>query len=92
MLLDFDAAVLECFLNGNDDCSRLSEREYIADIYDIERPLTLDLIKGERGFELVAAAYLEYDPELDGWYMGERATDPGEINAALRQVLDACDR
>ena len=87
MHLDIDEAALTRFLEENEDCSCLSEREFVADLYDAPRPLTLDIARGEKGYELVAAAYLEYDEELDGWYMGERADDEKEILEALKAAL-----
>ncbi len=88
MHLDIDEAALTRFLEENEDCSCLAEGEYVADLYDAPRPLTLDIAKGAKGYELVAAAYLEYDEELDGWYMGERADDVKEILEALKSACE----
>ena len=88
MLLDIDVKRLTAFLETNEDCSRLSDTEYIADLYDAPRPLTLDLFVTGDEARLAAAAYLEFDEELDGWYMGELAEDAGEILAALRSAMD----
>ena len=89
MLLDLDANRLLRFLETDDDCSRLSDSEFIADLYDVPHPLTLDLILTEEGVEVAAAAYLEFDEELDGWYMGERIYDTEEISGALRLAMAA---
>ena len=89
MLLDLDAKRLLRFLETDEDCSRLSDTEFIADLYDAPRPLTLDLIVDEQGVQVAAAAYLEFDEELDGWYMGERIFDAGEIRDALSQAMAA---
>ena len=32
------------------------------------------------------AAELKYDPEQEGWYMGERLEDPADVQAALEQA------
>ena len=87
MLLKVDAARLRAFLSANEDCSDLGGEEYIADLYDAARPMTLDIsLKGGKA-ELLAAAYLEYDAEQDRWYMGEQVADEDEIGAALDEAI-----
>ena len=88
MLLDIDVTRLTAFLESDEDCSRLSDTEFIADLYDAPRPLTLDLFVTEKEVRLAAAAYLEYDEALDGWYMGELAEDAEEILSALRSAME----
>ena len=83
MLLDIDVTRLTAFLESDEDCSRLSDTEFIADLYDAPRPLTLDLFVTEKEARLAAAAYLEYDEALIAEHL-ERAWD-GALLAASRE-------
>ena len=79
-------AALQAFLEGFEDAERLSLREYVVDLYDIDRPVSLDLVFLKSGVAVDGAAELKYDPEQDGWYMGERLEEPGEVLDALRRA------
>lgn len=79
-------AALRSFLDGCEDAESLSEREYVVDLYDIERPVSVDLVFVLGGVAVDGAAELKYDPEQEGWYMGERLEDPAEVQAALEQA------
>lgn len=88
MFIDVDVKQLRAFLESDEDCEALSINEYVADLYDGEKPLTLTIAFGDKGAEIIAAAYLLYDSELDGWYMGERTEDSEEILSALRAAIN----
>ena len=88
MNLNIDAQALDGFLSSNEDCEMIAEGEYVADFYDAEKPMTINLRRGRNGFEVLAAAYLEYDSEQDGWYMGERIEDAAVIEAAVKQAMN----
>ena len=87
MLLRVDVALLKAFLDSDEDSSALGGDEYIADLYDAERPLTLDILLKNGEARLVAAAYLIYDEEQDGWYMGDQVSDENEILEALKAAM-----
>ena len=89
MVLNIDIARLKAFLEQNPDCEMIAEGEYVADIYDCEKPLTLNLAFSKDACEVMAAAYLAYDEEQDGWYMTERTEDINEIEAALKSAMEA---
>ncbi|MBQ6373946.1 MAG: hypothetical protein IJJ45_05595 [Clostridia bacterium] len=74
---------LRGFLEGFEDAEKLSEREYVVDLYDAERPVSLDLVIVKDGVAVDGAAELLFDDEQDGWYMGQRLEDPAEVLAAL---------
>ena len=89
MILDIDAGKLEAFLKSDSDCEEISAGEYVADFYDIETPITVNIsVKGGK-VDCEAAAYLKYDEEQDGWYMGERIENAGEIVKIILQAMDA---
>ena len=71
------------FLESCEDAEKLSEREYVVDLYDIEKPLSLDLVWGRDTVSADGAALLLYDEEQDGWYMDRRVEDAGDVVAAL---------
>ena len=77
---------LRAFLEGFEDAEQLSTREYVVDLYDIPRPLSLDLVFVKGGVAVDGAAELKYDEAEDGWYMGERLEDAEEIRAALAEA------
>lgn len=74
---------LRAFLDGCEDAEKLSEREYVADLYDIERPITLDLVFSGGAVSIDGAAELKYDEAADGWYMGEPLKSVDDVVAAL---------
>ena len=74
------------YLNENPDAEQLSVNEYVADLYDLDDPMTINFLIGEDGsIELAAVAQLLYDEEQDGWYMGDRIEDEAAILAALTE-------
>ena len=85
-LTDAQAASLRTFLEGSEDAERLSEREYVADLYDIDRPVSLDLVFVKGGVAVDGAAELLYDEEQDGWYMGMRMDSAEAVMDALTQA------
>ena len=72
-----------CWQERCEDAERLSEREFVADLYDIERPVSLDLVFVRGGVAVDGAAELKYDEALDGWYMDKRLERPEEVIEAL---------
>ena len=74
---------LKAFLEASDDAEQLSAREYVADLYDIARPVSLDMVFVKGGIGVDGAAELKYDAEQDGWYMGERIETPEAVLEAL---------
>ena len=63
---------LRAFLENFEDAEQLSAREYVVDLYDIPRPVSLDLVFVKGGVAVDGAAELLYDEAQDGWYMGQR--------------------
>ena len=79
-------AALRAFLQACEDAEQLSAREYVVDLYDIERPVSLDLVFVKGGVAVDGAAELKYDAEQDGWYMGERLERPEDVLDALARA------
>ncbi|MBQ6120181.1 MAG: hypothetical protein IJI59_00420 [Clostridia bacterium] len=76
-------AALRAYLTDNPDAERLSAREYVVDLYDIDPPVSLDLVFVKGGIGVDGAAELLYDEALDGWYMGARLEAPEQVRDAL---------
>lgn len=85
-LTEAQTARLRAFLDGSEDAEQLSDREYVSDLYDIARPLSLDLVFVKGGVAVDGAAELLYDAEQDGWYMGQRVEEPEAVLAALAEA------
>lgn len=77
---------LRAFLERYEDAERLSEREYVVDLYEIERPVSLDIVFEKGRVMIEGAAELKYDEEMEGWYMGERLRSEEAIRKALEQA------
>ena len=90
MKIKADTAALAAFLDGWEDAELLGEkggrREYVADFYDLERPVSMDLILGKDAFFVDGAAYMSYDEELDGWYIDQAITEADEVLKVLREA------
>lgn len=84
-------AALRAFLARCEDAEAITDREYVVDLYDIDRPVSLDLVFIKGGVAVDGAAELKYDEALDGWYMGERLDDAQAVLAAFAEAgaLDA---
>ena len=79
-------AALRAFLAGCEDAEQLSSREFVVDLYDIPRPVSLDLVFVKGGVAVDGAAELLYDEEQEGWYMGNRLEDAEEVRSSLEQA------
>ena len=79
-------SALRAYLEQSEDAEQLSDREYVADLYYIARPVSLDLVFAKGGIGVDGAAELKYDEEQDGWYMGERLERPEDVLAALKEA------
>ena len=77
---------LRAFLENFEDAEQLSAREYVVDLYDIPRPVSLDLVFVKGGVAVDGAAELLYDEAQDGGYMGQRLDSPEDVRAAVEQA------
>ena len=79
-------ADLRAFLDHSEDAEKLTEREYVVDLYDVARPISLDLVFLKDSVAVDGAAELLYDEEQQGWYMGARLEDAEEIASILEEA------
>ena len=85
-LSEKEAASLRAFLEASADCEAQAENEYVADLYDLDAPMTLDLVFVKGGVRVDGACLLAYDEEMDGYYIGEPVL---EIEAVRRALMEA---
>lgn len=84
-LTDAELLHLNAFIDQCTDAERLSAREAVLDLYDIERPISMNFVFIKGGIGVDGAAELLYSEEADGFYMGERIEDAEALRAALRE-------
>ena len=87
MILNVNADALRAYLESDSDCEAIGTDEYVADFYDIEKPVTMNITFTKKGVDAEAAAYLLYDSEQDGWYMGEQIDDAAALEALLNSII-----
>ena len=81
-----ELAALKAFLAENPDCEKLSEREYVVDLYDNEKPMSMNFVFVKGGIGVDGAAELKYSEEDRGYYMGDRIEDAQIVRAALEEA------
>lgn len=67
---------LLAYLEAGEDCEKLSEKEWVMDLYQGEKPISLDLVFNGKSVFADGAEYLKYDEEMDGWYIAGRWKPP----------------
>lgn len=77
---------LNAFLDTCPDCERLSAREVVLDLYDLEPPVSLNFVFVKGGIGVDGAIELNYSEEEKGYYMGERIEDAERIRALLAEA------
>lgn len=87
MIMNISLDALKAFLENNEDCEMLSEGEYVADLFGLDDPITVNLRLEKDAAHILAAAKLLYDEEQDGWYMGDRIEDELEIQKAFEIAM-----
>ncbi len=88
MIVNVDAARLRAFLQGSEDAEALGGGEYTVDLYDVDTPVSMDILFDKKGVDVLAALELLYDEGEDGWYLGEKIKDAERLAALLNQALD----
>ena len=85
-LNDAELKHLNAYLDQCPDCERLSAREVVLDLYDVEPPISMNFVFVKGGLGIDGAAELKYSEADDGYYMGDRIEDVGAVRAALQQA------
>lgn len=89
MKIAMEKSVLEALsrlLEDEEISEALGNSEYALDLFDIGKPMSINLELRKDGIDALAAAELLFHEEMDGWYLGERIEDAGDI---LSRILEA---
>ena len=87
MLVNVDAARLRAYLEESEDAEALGRGEYTVDLYDVETPVSMDILFDKKGVDVLASLELLYDEGEDGWYLGEKIKDADRLSALLTEAL-----
>ena len=87
MIINISLDALKAFLENSEDAEMLSEGEYVADLFDTDKPVTVNVKFEKDACHVLAAAYLLYDDQQDGWYMGERIEDEAVVLKAFEDTM-----
>ena len=77
---------LRAFLAAIADCVALSEVEYVAVLYDLEAPMSMDLVFVKDGVRVDGACLLGYDEEMEGYYISEPVAELKVVRRALEEA------
>ena len=72
------------YLVASTDCEKLAEGEWVADLYDIEPPVSLDLVFKKDSVFADGAEYLAYDEESNGYYLAGPVESAERVTEILR--------
>ena len=89
MIVNIDKDSLRAFLSSCEDAEEIGANEYAVDLYETEPALSMNIEFTKDGADVLAALYLLYDEEQDGWYLGEKTKDVALIEKVLRQAIGA---
>ena len=88
MIVNVDKDKLLQFLTSCEDAEEVGQDEYTVDLYDAEPALSLDIEFTPDGVDVLAALYLEFDEEQDGWYLGDKTKDVSLIEKVIKQAIE----
>lgn len=87
MIVSVNPDKLRKFLADFEDAEEIGDGEYTVDFYDTNPLLSMDIAFTEDGADVLAALTLEFDSEMDGWYLGEKVKDAALIASVLNQAM-----
>ena len=88
MIVNIDRNKLKAFLESCEDAEEVGKDEYTVDLYDIEPTMSMNIEFTKDGVDVLAALFLEFDEEQEGWYLGEKPKDVELIEKVLRQAME----
>ena len=87
MIVNIDKEKLLQFLASCEDAEEVGKDEYTVDLYDTEPAISMNIEFTKDGVDVLAALYLKYDEEQDGWYLGEKTKDVELITSVINQAM-----
>ena len=88
MIVNIDKNRLKAFLEQCEDAEEVGTDEYTVDLYDTEPAISMNIEFTKDGVDVLAALFLEFDEEQDGWYLGEKTKDIELIEKVLNQAIE----
>ena len=88
MIVNINKDQLKAFLETCEDAEEVGEGEYTVDLYDTEPAISMNIEFTKDGVDVLAALFLEFDEEQDGWYLGEKTKDVEMIEKVLKQAIE----
>ena len=88
MIVNIDKDKLKKFLASCEDAEEVGKDEYTVDLYDVEPPISMNIEITKKGVDVLAALYMLYDEEEDGWYLGEKTKNVEEIEKLLNDAME----
>ena len=88
MIVNVDKDRLRKFLESFEDAEEVDKDEFTVDLYDTEPAISMNILFTKDGADVLAALFLEFDEEQDGWYLGEKTKDVELIEKVLKQAID----
>ena len=89
MIVNIDAGKLREFLMTCEDAEEVGKDEYTVDLYDAEPAISMNIEFTKDGADVLAALALEFDEEMEGWYLGEKTKDAELIASVITQAMSA---
>ncbi len=74
------------FAIQSEDCEQIGENEFVLDLFDLDAPVTLDIVLDRRGAHVEGAAFLSFDEEMDGWYMDAPIEREEDVRDAIARI------
>ncbi len=87
MIVNVDAGKLRAFLAACEDAEEVGASEWTVDLYDVQTPVSMNILFDKKGVDVLATLEMLYDEEMDGWYLGDKIKDVARIEAVLAEVL-----
>ena len=88
MIVNIDKDKLKKFLESCEDAEEVAKDEYTVDLYDVEPPISMNIEFTKKGVDVLAALYMVYDEDEDGWYLGEKTKDVAVIEKLLSEAME----
>lgn len=89
MYLRPDKSSLEkfrAFISSSEDCERLSDDEWVVDIYEPEPAVSLNIVFEDDAIRVDGAEYMAFSEELDGWYISGSVPNVDALEKILRDA------
>lgn len=71
-----------------EDAEPLPDGGYTVDLYDLDPPVSIEVYPAKSGLDVAAAFTLNYDADMDGYYLGDKLESPESVLAHIGAWLE----